>query len=275
MPETEHNGPQSESDAGFEKHIVEHDIYVVNLSKGRIALFSVIIIAALGVSFIGGYFIGTKKGRVVYTMVPGATASVAAEADQERTTSTKPVGESHAAEGKSRETKHGGILSEIESIDAISRKKLDDELSKADKKTTVKTAPESAETVVSHEVSVKKTTVKNETTAEKVTTEKKAIDSEAPANAAAVKKAADAGPGKGYFIQIAVSSERSRAEQEAKRLKSSFPNTFVREEIQRSGVHVYKIKMGRFSTRDAANEALGKLKKSSRYKDSYIYFSEF
>ncbi|WP_346678769.1 SPOR domain-containing protein, partial [uncultured Brachyspira sp.] len=46
---------------------------------------------------------------------------------------------------------------------------------------------------------------------------------------------------------------------------------FIKEEASSDGKTMYKLKVGRYDTREDAQKALAEIKKISAYKDSYIY----
>lgn len=254
MPD--YNPPPPPED--FERHIVEHDMYVVNLSKGRIFMLILTAIVIAGLAFAGGWYLGTQrapKAVAYYTQgeTPSAT-NITIPISRAKTGDTVTIGDPTAEEDTKK-----SILDELSAADSASKKKLESELDKPAKKTTTKAAGKQSD----------------ETSSTRTPTETE----NAPAtktSKASEKKTADTKKtvGKGYFIQLAVSAEKKPADYECSRLKRSFPLTFVREETNKSGNTVYKIKMGRFAEKDEAAAELAKVKKSTKHKDAYIYFAE-
>ena len=74
-----------------------------------------------------------------------------------------------------------------------------------------------------------------------------------------------------YFIQVAVGYDRDNTYSARDNLKSKFPKAFIKEEATSDGKTMYKLKVGRYDTREDAQKALAEIKKISAYKDSYIY----
>ena len=74
-----------------------------------------------------------------------------------------------------------------------------------------------------------------------------------------------------YFIQVAVGYDRENTYSARDNLKSKFPKAFIKEEATSDGKTMYKLKVGRYDTREDAQKALAEIKKISAYKDSYIY----
>lgn len=74
-----------------------------------------------------------------------------------------------------------------------------------------------------------------------------------------------------YFIQVAVGYDRDNTYSARDNLKSKFPKAFIKEESTSDGKTMYKLKVGRYDTREDAQKALAEIKKISAYKDSYIY----
>lgn len=74
-----------------------------------------------------------------------------------------------------------------------------------------------------------------------------------------------------YFIQVAVGYDRDNTYSARDNLKSKFPKAFIKEESTSDGKTMYKLKVGRYKTREDAQKALTEIKKISAYKDSYIY----
>lgn len=74
-----------------------------------------------------------------------------------------------------------------------------------------------------------------------------------------------------YFIQVAVGYDKDNTYSARDYLKSKFPKTFIKEESMGDGKVMYKIKIGRYDTREEAQKALAEIKKIPAYKDSYIY----
>ncbi|WP_295160731.1 SPOR domain-containing protein [uncultured Brachyspira sp.] len=74
-----------------------------------------------------------------------------------------------------------------------------------------------------------------------------------------------------YFIQVAVGYDRDNTYSARDSLKSKFPKAFIKEEAMSDGKTMYKLKMGRYETREEAQKALSEIKKIPAYKDSYIY----
>ncbi|MEI0516707.1 SPOR domain-containing protein [Brachyspira murdochii] len=74
-----------------------------------------------------------------------------------------------------------------------------------------------------------------------------------------------------YFIQVAVGYDKDNTYSARDSLKSKFPKTFIKEETMSDGKVMYKLKVGRYDTREEAQKALAEIKKIPAYKDSYIY----
>lgn len=74
-----------------------------------------------------------------------------------------------------------------------------------------------------------------------------------------------------YFIQVAVGYDRDNTYSARDNLKSKFPKAFIKEEPASDGKIMYKLKVGRYDTREDAQKALAEIKKIPAYKDSYIY----
>ncbi|TKZ32784.1 SPOR domain-containing protein [Brachyspira catarrhinii] len=74
-----------------------------------------------------------------------------------------------------------------------------------------------------------------------------------------------------YFIQVAVGYDRDNTYSARDNLKSKFPKAFIKEEATSDGKTMYKLKVGRYETREDAQKALTEIKKIAAYKDSYIY----
>lgn len=74
-----------------------------------------------------------------------------------------------------------------------------------------------------------------------------------------------------YFIQVAVGYDRDNTYSARDNLKSKFPKAFIKEEATSDGKTMYKLKVGRYDTREDAQKALAEIKKIASYKDSYIY----
>lgn len=74
-----------------------------------------------------------------------------------------------------------------------------------------------------------------------------------------------------YFIQVAVGYDRDNTYSARDNLKSKFPKAFIKEEATSDGKTMYKLKVGRYDTREDAQKALAEIKKIPAYKDSYIY----
>ena len=74
-----------------------------------------------------------------------------------------------------------------------------------------------------------------------------------------------------YFIQVAVGYDRENTYSARDNLKSKFPKAFIKEEATSDGKTMYKLKVGRYDTREDAQKALAEIKKIAAYKDSYIY----
>ena len=74
-----------------------------------------------------------------------------------------------------------------------------------------------------------------------------------------------------YFIQVAVGYDKETTYSARDYLKSKFPKTFIKEETMSDGKVMYKLKVGRYNTREEAQRALAEIKKIKAYKDSYIY----
>ncbi|WP_300367921.1 SPOR domain-containing protein [Brachyspira sp.] len=74
-----------------------------------------------------------------------------------------------------------------------------------------------------------------------------------------------------YFIQVAVGYDKANTYSERDSLKSKFPKAFIKEETMYDGKMMYKLKIGRYETREEAQKALAEIKKIPAYKDSYIY----
>ena len=73
-----------------------------------------------------------------------------------------------------------------------------------------------------------------------------------------------------YFIQVAVGYDRENTYSARDNLKSKFPKAFIKEEATSDGKTMYKLKVGRYDTREDAQKALAEIKKIAAYKDSYI-----
>ena len=74
-----------------------------------------------------------------------------------------------------------------------------------------------------------------------------------------------------YFIQVAVGYDKDNTYSARDTLKSKFPKAFIKEETMSDGKVMYKLKVGRYDTREEAQKALAEIKKIPAYKDSYIY----
>ncbi|WP_455144479.1 SPOR domain-containing protein [Brachyspira pilosicoli] len=74
-----------------------------------------------------------------------------------------------------------------------------------------------------------------------------------------------------YFIQVAVGFDKDNTYSVRDTLKAKYPKTFVKEEVGSDGKTMYKIKIGRYETREDAQKVLAEIKKNPVYKDSYIY----
>ena len=74
-----------------------------------------------------------------------------------------------------------------------------------------------------------------------------------------------------YFIQVAVGFDKDSTYSVRDTLKAKYPKTFVKEEVGSDGKTMYKIKIGRYETREDAQKVLAEIKKNPVYKDSYIY----
>lgn len=74
-----------------------------------------------------------------------------------------------------------------------------------------------------------------------------------------------------YFIQVAVGYDKDNTYSARDSLKSKFPKAFIKEETMSDGKVMYKLKVGRYDTREEAQKALSEIKKIPAYKDSYIY----
>ncbi|PCG19678.1 SPOR domain-containing protein [Brachyspira sp. G79] len=74
-----------------------------------------------------------------------------------------------------------------------------------------------------------------------------------------------------YFIQVAVGYDKDNTYSARDSLKSKFPKAFIKEETMSDGKVMYKLKVGRYDTREEAQKALAEIKKIPAYKDSYIY----
>lgn len=74
-----------------------------------------------------------------------------------------------------------------------------------------------------------------------------------------------------YFIQVAVGFDKDNTYSARDTLKTKYPKTFVKEEVGSDGKTMYKLKIGRYETREDAQKVLAEIKKNPVYKDSYIY----
>ena len=74
-----------------------------------------------------------------------------------------------------------------------------------------------------------------------------------------------------YFIQVAVGYDKEHTYSERDNLKKKFPKAFVKEETTNDGTMMYKLKIGRYDSREDALVALSEVRKIPAYKDSYIY----
>lgn len=74
-----------------------------------------------------------------------------------------------------------------------------------------------------------------------------------------------------YFIQVAVGYDKESTYAARDNLKRKFPKAFIREEKNSDGKTMYKLKVGRYDSRESAQKALSEIKKIPAYKDSYIY----
>ena len=74
-----------------------------------------------------------------------------------------------------------------------------------------------------------------------------------------------------YFIQVAVGFDKDNTYSVRDTLKAKYPKTFVKEEVGSDGKTMYKLKIGRYETREDAQKVLAEIKKNPVYKDSYIY----
>lgn len=74
-----------------------------------------------------------------------------------------------------------------------------------------------------------------------------------------------------YFIQVAVGYDRANTYSARDNLKTKFPKAFIKEEASSDGRTMYKLKVGRYETREDAQKALAEIKKIPAYRDSYIY----
>ena len=74
-----------------------------------------------------------------------------------------------------------------------------------------------------------------------------------------------------YFIQVAVGYDKESTYSARDTLKAKFPKTFIKEEKTDDGKMMYKLKVGRYDSREDAQKALAEIKKIPAYKDSYIY----
>ncbi|WP_157150042.1 SPOR domain-containing protein [Brachyspira sp. SAP_772] len=74
-----------------------------------------------------------------------------------------------------------------------------------------------------------------------------------------------------YFIQVAVGFDKDNTYSARDTLKAKYPKTFVKEEVGSDGKTMYKLKIGRYETREDAQKVLAEIKKNPIYKDSYIY----
>ena len=74
-----------------------------------------------------------------------------------------------------------------------------------------------------------------------------------------------------YFIQVAVGYDKDNTYSARDYLKTKFPKAFIKEESMEDGKVMYKLKIGRYETREEAQKALAEIKKIPAYKDSYIY----
>lgn len=74
-----------------------------------------------------------------------------------------------------------------------------------------------------------------------------------------------------YFIQVAVGYDKDNTYSARDSIKTKFPKAFIKEEAMSDGKMMYKLKIGRYETREEAQKALSEIKKIPAYKDSYIY----
>ncbi len=74
-----------------------------------------------------------------------------------------------------------------------------------------------------------------------------------------------------YFIQVAVAYNKDNSYSSLDTLKKNYPKAFIQEDQTKSGTTMYKLKIGRYNTKEEAETALQRLKQVKAYKDSYIY----
>lgn len=73
-----------------------------------------------------------------------------------------------------------------------------------------------------------------------------------------------------YYIQVAVGYNKNFVQKESENLKKISAKTFVKED-KKDGTTMYKLKIGRFTSRTEAEKVLKEVRKLQAYKDSYIY----
>ena len=74
-----------------------------------------------------------------------------------------------------------------------------------------------------------------------------------------------------YFIQVAVGYDKESTYSARDTLKEKKKKTFIKEEKTDDGKMMYKLKVGRYESREDAQKVLAEIKKIPAYKDSYIY----
>lgn len=74
-----------------------------------------------------------------------------------------------------------------------------------------------------------------------------------------------------YFIQVAVGENKDFSYAARDELKKNHVKAFIAEETLKNGSIMYKLKVGRYETRDEAENALASIKRNVKYRGSYIY----
>lgn len=77
-----------------------------------------------------------------------------------------------------------------------------------------------------------------------------------------------------YFIQVAVGYNKDNSYSSLDSLKRDYPKAFIQEDQTKSGATMYKLKVGRYNTKEEAETALQRIRQVRAYKDSYIYTSK-
>lgn len=74
-----------------------------------------------------------------------------------------------------------------------------------------------------------------------------------------------------YFIQVAVGENKDFSYAARDRLKINHSKAFIAEETLENGSTMYKLKVGRYETKNEAEVALTSIRRNPEYRDSYIY----